>query len=294
MKQILTYSFYFSKHLLGVAQLRRKRGHFTCCNTLQAMSLDSSTRTGQSRTCVIAQPTFLPWLGWFDLVDQGDAMVILDDVQFSKQSWQQRNRIRTPNGLEILTVPTKTSGRLGQRILDCELADQRFVAKIVKSLQANYAKAPFFRPAIDDLAAIMEAAARTGLLVELNCALVTWLAGQLGVATPMVRASTLSTGGTRGEHVAAICESMGADRYLSPAGAEEYLIEDRDAFDRRGISVLLQVYEHPEYAQRFVPFVPYASAVDLIFNLGPMAPTVMRSGRRPSRPIGAASEGQDI
>ena len=82
-----------------------------------------------SRTCVIAQPTFLPWLGWFDLADQGDVMVILDDVSFSKQSWQQRNRIRTPAGLEFLSVPVKTSGLLGQLILDCEIADPRFAAK---------------------------------------------------------------------------------------------------------------------------------------------------------------------
>lgn len=236
--------------------------------------------------CVISQPTFLPWLGWFDLADQGDVMVILDDVAFSKQSWQQRNRIRTRNELEFLTVPVKSSGRLGQKIMECELADQPFAKKMITTLRANYAMAPFFANVIDELATTMETAADTGRLVELNCALITWMANKLEVTTPMILASTLRAGGGRGEHVAAICECVGADRYLSPAGAEDYLIEDKAAFDRRGISVLLHVYEHPQYVQRFAPFLPYASALDLIFNVGLAAGDVMRSGRRPTRAVG--------
>ena len=133
----------------------------------------------------------------------------------------------------------------------------------------------------------MKAAAATGRLVELNSALAAWMATRLGVTTPTIRASTLGIGSQRGEHVAALCEAVGADHYLSPAGAEAYLEEDRAAFDRRGISVWLQVYEHPEYAQRFAPFAPYASAIDAIFNTGPSAPQVMRSGRRPARRLGA-------
>lgn len=238
-----------------------------------------------AKIIAIAQPTFLPWAGWFDLADQVDLFVILDDVAFSKQSWQQRNRIRTRNGLEFLSVPVKTSGRLGQRIADCELVDQSFVVKMVKSLQANYSKAPFFGVTFDELASTLQTAASTNRLVELNCALISWMAARLGVTTPMIRASTLAAGGERGEYVAAICECVDADRYLSPAGAEGYLIEDRHSFERRGIEVLIHVYEHPEYVQRFTPFIPFASALDLIFNLGPTAGEVMRSGRRVARAV---------
>ena len=180
-----------------------------------------------AKTIAIAQPTFLPWVGWFDLADQVDSFVILDDVAFSKQSWQQRNRIRTRNGLEFLSVPVKTSGRLGQQIADCELVDQAFVIKMIKTIQANYSKAPFFGTAFDELAATLQAAASTNRLVELNCELISWMAAKLGVTTPMTRASSLCAGGERGEYVAAICECLGADRYLSPAGAESYLIEDK-------------------------------------------------------------------
>lgn len=238
------------------------------------------------KTCAISQPTFLPWLGWFDLADQADAFVILDDVTFSKQSWQQRNRIRTRSGLEFLSIPVKTAGRLGQIISDCELVDQTFVIKLIKSLQANYAKAPFFATAIDELTSTLQSAASTNRLVELNCSLISWMASRLGVMTPFIRASTLSAGGKRGEHVAAICDYLGADRYLSTAGAEHYLIEDKYSFDRRGVQVLIHVYEHPQYVQRFSPFIPFASALDLIFNVGPAAGEVMRSGRRTARALG--------
>jgi len=217
-------------------------------------------------------------------------MIILDDVQFSKQSWQQRNRIRTPNGLQYLSVPVKTAGRLGQKILSCELVEQPFVKKMVKSLWANYAKAPFFECVIGELEATMELAVSTNSLVEFNCALISWMANRLGVTTPMIRASTLGVGGQRGEHVATICESVGADRYLSPSGSEGYLLEDKDAFEQRGISVRLQVFEHPRYVQRFAPFIPYACSLDLIFNVGPTAPEVMRSGRRPPRRLGSDYE----
>lgn len=233
----------------------------------------------------IAQPTFLPWVGWFDLADQVDLFIILDDVGFSKQSWQQRNRIRTQNGLEFLSVPVKTSGRLGQRIADCELVDQSFTVKMVKSLQTNYAKAPFFKDTFDDFVTTLQTAAHTNLLVELNCALISWMAARLGVTTQMTRASTLAAGGERGEHVAALCACVGADCYISPPGAEGYLVEDKQSFERRGIEVLIHVYEHPVYVQRFAPFIPFASSLDLIFNLGPAAGEMMRSGRRSARAV---------
>lgn len=237
------------------------------------------------KTCVIAQPTFLPWLGWFDLVDQADVLVILDDVAFSKQSWQQRNRIRTRNGLEFLTVPVKTAGRLGQRIADCELVNQSFVVKIIKTLQANYAKAPYFASNFDQFITTAEKSAMTGRLVDFNYSLISWMAEQLGLATPMILASTLGAAGHRGEHVAEICKSVGADHYLSPFGAADYLREDKRAFDLRSISVSLHSFEHPEYLQCFSPFIPFASTLDLIFNAGPASIDIIRLGRRPALPL---------
>src|SRR5271155_2267040 len=92
----------------------------------------------------ITQPTYLPWLGYFDLIDQVDAFVLLDSVQFEKQSWQQRNRIKTPNGLQWLTAPVRTKGRSAQLIKDVEIAETDFYIKHLNLIQTNYRNAPFF------------------------------------------------------------------------------------------------------------------------------------------------------
>jgi len=121
------------------------------------------------------------------------------------------------------------------------------------------------------------------MLADVNCGLIAWLGAQLGIATPQVRSSELAVEGKRGALIAKLCERVGATRYLSPAGAEEYLIEDRAEFDRRAIAVELQVYEHPVYRQCFQPFMPYASVLDLLMNEGDGAAAILRSGRRPPR-----------
>jgi hypothetical protein len=247
-----------------------------------------ASSAGPAGTLAIVQPTFLPWVGWFDLADEAATWVLLDDVAFSKQSWQQRNRIRDRDGLHWLSVPVRSSGRLGQRIRDVELADTGFVRKFCSAIRTNYARAAHFRELYPGFEAAFATAAAPGTLVELNCGLIEWLARQLGVDTPCLRASSVPVAGKRGERVAQLCERLGATRYLSPAGAEDYLREDLAAFRERGIAIELQAYEHPEWRQCFQPFLPFASALDLVFNEGPGAGAIMRSGRRPGRPLAGA------
>lgn len=239
-----------------------------------------------NQVCVITQPTFLPWLGWFDQLDQSETMVILDDVAFAKRSWQQRNRIRTRNGLEFVTVPVISSGLSDQKIIECELADARFGKKLISTLFANYSKATYFKGSIDTLCEAISRGAESGSLVKLNCALIDWIASRLDIVTPRLMASELSVEGARGEHLAAICERIGFKHYLSAPGAEEYLLQDRKSFDDRGVEVNIHIYEHPTYRQCFSPFLPYACALDLIFNEGSDAGSIMRSGRRPVRLLG--------
>jgi len=241
------------------------------------------------KTVAIAQPTFLSWAGWFDLADQADLLIVLDDVAFSKQSWQQRNRIRTAQGLSYVTVPVRSAGRLGQRIVDTELANPTFIDKLIRTISQNYARAAYFAHYFPEFCAVLKQSALSGKLVDLNCGLIDWLASQLGVATPRVRSSELGLQGKRGALVAALCETVGGSRYLSPAGAEEYLLEDRGEFDARSILVELHAYEHPVYRQCFQPFEPYASVLDLLLNEGEAAAGILRSGRRPPRQLGACS-----
>lgn len=236
----------------------------------------------------ILQPTFLPWLGWFDIADQVDLLLILDDVAFSKQSWQQRNRLRTLQGLEYVTVPIRSAGRMGQAIRDTETVGLHFVQKLERAISGSYARAPYFKTLFLDFCEALRKSAESGRLSDLNTGLIEWLFSALGIPTPWQSSSTLNTQGKRGEYVAALCEAVGANDYLSPAGAETYLLEDRAAFDRRHIEVWLHEYDHPEYQQAFAPFMPYASTLDLLFNEGPRALDIIRSGRRPPRGLGTS------
>ncbi len=235
------------------------------------------------KVCAIMQPTYLPWLGYFDLLDQADVFVLLDDVQFDKRSWQQRNRIKTPTGLTWLTVPTHVKGRSRQRIIDVEIVDTvAFPRDHLRSIELNYRRTAHYVELADAFADAMVAGAADRRLVELNCSMIAWIAERLGLAHELVRSSTLATQGRRSERLFSICHAVGATTYLAPPGSREYLEEDRGAFTEAGIDVLVHAYEHPVYPQAFPPFQPYASVIDALFNLGPEATAAcLRSGRRP-------------
>ena len=242
----------------------------------------------------ILQPTFLPWLGWFDIADQVDLLILLDDVAFSKQSWQQRNRIRTGDRLALVTVPVVTAGRLGQPICQVALSDTRFAAKLERTLSGSYARAPFFRALFPGFQETLQRAAGSGNLSDLNSGLIEWFMDVLGIPTPVRRSSTLDAQGRRGEYLVALCQHVGATNYLSPAGSEAYLLEDRACFEQQNIKVALHEFAHPEYRQVFDPFIPYASTLDLLFNEGPRSLEIIRSGRRPNRHLGVrATAGVD-
>lgn len=231
---------------------------------------------------VIMQPTYLPWMGYFDLIDQSEHFIFLDTVQFTKQSWQQRNRIKTPQGVNWLTVPVRQS--LGQRILDVKVADPSALRKKHwTSITSNYGRCPHF----EMVAAALEPIYLSGLegLAELNIALIRALADLLTITTKIIRSSEMPVSVKQREGLLVeLCCTVGADVYLSPPGSSAYLRSDRE-FRERGMSVAFQHFEHPVYPQRFGEFVPYLSVIDLLMNVGPSGLDVIRQGRRPWRSI---------
>jgi hypothetical protein len=239
----------------------------------------------------IAQPTYLPWLGYFDLLDQVDKFVLLDTVQFEKQSWQQRNRIKTPTGLQWLTVPVVFRGRLGQRIVDVEIREADFWRDHLRAVELNYRRAPFFDKYYPTLNELLRSVSSDVRLAELNVALLRWLAEALGLKTPVVRSSELTVHGKRTQLLAEICTLLGATTYISPLGAADYLLHDLPILTSRGVNVVFQHYEHPAYRQLFPPFLAHASTLDLLFNEGENALAIIRSGRRtPFTPAEVASQ----
>lgn len=229
---------------------------------------------------MIAQPTFLPWLGWFDLVNQSDLIVLLDTVQFSKQSWQQRNRLRTRSGLDFITVPVKTSGRFGQKIHDVEISDNKFESKFINILKILYASSPCYPFVSKDLENRLPSLLKSGKLLALNEGLIKFCLEWLKIQKKYVLASDLKVGGHRGEYLANICHYLNCDEYLSTEGAEDYLREDYNYFFQKSISIKIHRYEHPVYKQLHVPFIPYASVLDLIMMYGGESKDVLRNGKR--------------
>jgi len=231
----------------------------------------------------IAQPTYLPWLGYFDLIDEVDCFVLLDSVQFEKQSWQQRNRIKTPSGLQWLSVPVFFRGRLGQQILDVEIRDINFWHKHLRAIELSYRRAPYFDVYFAQLADIFQTCSSgTAKLVDLNLRLIQWFYRTLGLLTKMVRSSEIGVSGKRCDLLLNVCQHLQADSYLSQVGSAAYLLPELERFSAAGIEVMFQHYEHPQYQQLFPPFCEYASTLDLLFNEGDRAVNVVRSGRRPA------------
>lgn len=228
----------------------------------------------------ICQPTYLPWLGYFDLMDQVDTFVLLDNVQFEKQSWQQRNRIKTPTGLQWLTVPVIFRGKLGQLIGDVEIRDVNFGKTHLRKIELNYARAEFFSMLFPVLSSNLGGIHAGMRLSDLNTRLLLCINRILGITTPVVLASSLAVEGKRTHLLSSICRSLGASQYVSPIGSAEYLLAEVSIMDAANVETVFHHYVHPEYEQRFPPFLAFASIVDLIFNEGDRAMEIIRSGRR--------------
>jgi hypothetical protein len=227
----------------------------------------------------INQPTYLPWIGYLDLIDQVDLFVILDSVQFEKQSWQQRNRIRTATGLQWLSVPVKFRGRFGQLIKDVEIREPDFYRSHVRAIELAYRRSPYFGRYFGPLEEFLRVRS-TGLLADLNFDVIFWLLEMMQIRTPLQKSSTLAQSGKRTELLANICKSVGATEYVSPLGSAEYLLSEQEILAREGIKISFQNYSHPEYRQVFSPFEPFASVIDLLFNAGERSLEILRSGRR--------------
>ncbi|MBF0135078.1 MAG: WbqC family protein [Magnetococcus sp. DMHC-1] len=227
-------------------------------------------------TLAIMQPTYLPWAGYFGLMDQVDQFVLLDSVQYDRRSWQQRNRIKTADGAQWLTVPVLSKGLREQRIQDVAIDTGRdFIVTHARSLRTAYGKTPYFQDYVPGLIDILEKG--HARLAALTMELIQWLRDRLGITTPLLYASTLETTGSKAELLAGICTHLGATRYVSPPGSKEYL-DNSTAFADRGIPVGYFAFEHPQYAQPFGEFIPYMSVVDLLCNCGPESLELIRKG----------------
>jgi len=214
------------------------------------------------------QPNYLPWLGFFDKMVQSDVFVISDNLQFERHDFQNRNRIKTPQGAKWLTVPVKHDGNGNlMPINEVEIANHSNLPGLKRhweTLRASYVGASFWKEYCDFFEGVYRQ--EWTLLVDLNMALIEGFRKFLRIDTPLMKGSSLCATGQKNELIIAQCKELGADVYLSGVGAKSYL--DVDFFRQEGIEVRFQDFHQPVYRQMHGEFVPCLSAVDFLFCTG--------------------------
>ena len=214
----------------------------------------------------ILQPGYLPWLGFFEQMYKSDVFVIYDDVQYDKEGWRNRNRIKTANGIQWLTVPVMVRLETHPLVHEVKIDNKtNWRKKHLSSIRQNYSKAPYFKEYI----AVFEEAylKEWECLMDIDMYFILRLTECLGMENKkIVKSSTLNTTGDRIERLINICKLFNADTFYEGAAGRNY-IDDAD-FAKHGIKVEYQDYKHPVYKQLHGDFVPYLSVIDLLFNHG--------------------------
>jgi hypothetical protein len=224
----------------------------------------------------INQPAYLPWLGYFQRIAVSDLHIVLDHVQFEKNSFTNRNKVRTAEGSCWLTVPVKTKGKfLELPINTLEIADDpRWASKHWATLRNNYAKAPYFAEHAGFLEEIYQRPWTR--LMDVMREMTDYFLKALGIATSIQYSSQLKAEGKKDELVLSLCRGANAKVYLSGSMGRGYLREN--LFADAGIRVAYQDYKHPTYPQSYPGFEAYLGVIDLLLNCGPRSLEILTGG----------------
>ena len=214
------------------------------------------------------QPNYIPWKGVFDIIDRVDTFVFYDDVQYTKRDWRNRNKIKTPQGDQWLSVPVKASRNqlISEVLIDTETDWQK---KHLKTLTLNYKKSPFFKEYDYLLEEIYEKKTWKNIS-ELNIFATKILAKSLDISTNWINASDLQvSGGKDGEKVIKICKQFSANYFLNGPSSKSFM--DDHKFKDANIELAFMDYQYTEYDQLYPPFSHFVTVLDVIFNCGPDA-----------------------
>jgi len=221
------------------------------------------------KTVVVLQSNYIPWKGYFDLIHDADLFIFYDDVQFTKNDWRNRNKIKTSKGLEWITVPVGTS--TGLRIHEVGIKNAAWQKKHWKTVRQNYAKSPYF----DDYREFFEdfyLGRQWMTLSDMNQHLIRAIATRfLGISTEFSDSRIYSAPGQKLEKLLYILNKTNANRYVSGPAAKDYTNSSQFSFE--DIELVWKDYSgYPEYPQRYSTFEHGVSILDLLFNVGPDAP----------------------
>lgn len=230
-------------------------------------------KDSQHRVAIV-QSCYIPWKGYFDLIGSVDEFIFYDDMQYTRRDWRNRNQIKTPQGLQWLTVPVKVKGRYFQTIRETEIEAQHWQADHWKALQQNYKRAPHF----DEIAAVLAPyylEREYKQLSELNRALTEAICRLLGIATTFKWSWDYVLADGKTERLVDLCRQAGATVYISGPAARDYI--QPEMFE--AASIELQYFDYsgyPEYPQQWGAFEHGVTVLDLLFNCGADATRYMK------------------
>lgn len=216
--------------------------------------------------CAIMQPTYLPWIGYFHMIAKVDIFIFFDDVQFSKRSWQQRNKILYNSEEKWITIPVHTKGLRLQKINEVAIDNTvDWKTDHIQLIKHAYSKAPFYYE-LNDILKLYNVEYEK--LSDFTIILIKMISQKLGFKTSFINSSDLPVEGKRSKYLLSICEYINATEYLSAAGSKEY-IESELSFSKSKIKVNYHKSEPYIYEQSGEEqFIPYLSVIDYIANHG--------------------------
>jgi len=234
-------------------------------------------KNSQMKKVAIIQSNYIPWKGYFDMINMVDVFVLYDDAQYTKRDWRNRNKIKTPQGLIWLTIPVEIKGKYkSSAIKEIKTLDNKWRTKHWKSIELNYKKAPYFNQYASIFQKLYLEENET-YLSKINYSFIKTINKILGITTELKWSWEFELKGDKSEKLLNICKDLNADVYLSGPAAKTYL--DVELFNKNGIEVQWMDYSgYPEYPQLYTPpFVHEVSIIDLIFNTGENAIEYMKS-----------------
>ncbi len=224
----------------------------------------------------IIQSNYIPWKGYFDIINSVDEFVLYDDVQYTRRDWRNRNKIKTASGVRWLTIPVAVSGKYFQLIKDTEVFEKGWGQNHFEVLRQSYASAKFWYQHVDWLKSLYEEAEKYTHLSDINRLFIDAICKQLQISTRITFSSKYELVPGRSEKLLSVCKALDADVYVSGPAAINYL--DEKVFNEQGMKVEWFEYgNYTPYEQVHPPFEHGVSILDLILNLGPDAMHYMNS-----------------
>ena len=222
---------------------------------------------------VILQSNYIPWKGYFDLIKSADEFIFYDEVQYTKNDWRNRNKIKSEMGLHWLTIPVKQDF-LAQRILDTKVVDDRWKKKHFQTIRQYYSKATCFASEIKFVEELYGTCV-TDSISEINYHFISRIAEHLGITTKLSWSQDYGLVDGKTERLVDLVKKAEGTEYISGLAAKDYL--DETLFDEAGIKVVWADYSgYPEYPQTHPPFAHGVSIIDLLLNTGNKAGTYLK------------------